>query len=90
MTYRVQVDRRLQKAMARLSRKDQARIVVALRNLGTNPRPPGCTPVKAAPKGTYRVRVGSYRVIYTVLDADQTIIVARVAKRDERTYRGLR
>lgn len=89
MTYRVEVSRRVQKAMARLPRKDQARIIVVLKSLAEEPRPPGCRLVKAAPKGTYRIRVGSYRVIYTVLDTDQAVVVARVAKRDESTYRGL-
>jgi mRNA interferase RelE/StbE len=89
VNYRVEVSRRVRKAMARLHRTDQARIIVALKNLAEDPRPPGCRPVRNAPKGTYRIRVGSYRVIYTVIDADQVVVVARVAKRDESTYRGL-
>jgi len=89
VAYRIKVGRRVQKAMARLPRKDQARIIVALKNLAQDSRPPGCRSVKAAPKGTYRVRVGSFRVIYTILDADQVVVVARVARRDESTYRGL-
>ena len=88
MTYRVEVSRRVQKEMARLPRKDQARIIVVLQKLAENSRPQGCRPVKDAPKGTYRVRVGGYRVIYTVVETDQVIVVARVAKRDESTYRG--
>lgn len=39
---------------------------------------------RGKPKG-----VGSYRVIHTVVDADQVIIVPKVAKRDESTYRDL-
>lgn len=75
--------------MLRLPRRDQARIIVVLKSLAEDPRRPGCRPVKDAPEGTCRVRVGSYRVIYTVVDADEVVIVARVAKRDETTYRGL-
>jgi len=89
VTYRVEVSRRAQKAIAGPPRKDQARLLVVLKNLAEDPRPSGCRPIKDAPKGTYRVRVGSYRVIYTVVDADQVVVVARVAKRDESTYRGL-
>ena len=43
-----------------------------------------------AEKGTYRVRVGNYRVIYVVLDNEGVVIIARVARRSESTYRGLR
>ena len=75
--------------MARLPRQDQARVLLAIKALADNPRPTGCKPVKAAEEGTYRVRVGDYRVVYVVLDGEQVIIVARVAKRSESTYRGL-
>jgi len=65
------------------------RVDRAILTLAEDPRPAGCRPVKDAPRGTYRVRVGTYRVIYTVLDADRVIVVARVRKRDESIYRGL-
>jgi mRNA interferase RelE/StbE len=75
--------------MARLPRQDQARILAAIKALAGDPRPVGCSPVKTAERGTYRVRVGDYRVIYVVLDDEQVIVVARVARRSEGTYRGL-
>ena len=65
------------------------RVDRAILALAEDPRPAGCRAVKDAPRGTYRVRVGTYRVIYTVLDADRVIVVARVRKRDESIYRGL-
>lgn len=75
--------------MVRFPRKDQARILVALRQLAEDPRPDGCRPVRTAPKGTYRVRMGDYRLVYTVLDEDQLIVVARVVRRSESTCRDL-
>jgi mRNA-degrading endonuclease RelE of RelBE toxin-antitoxin system len=36
------------------------------------------------------LRAGDYRVIYLVLDDEQVVVVARVARRNESTYRGLR
>ena len=87
--YRIEVERRAQKAIARLPRQDQPRIAAAIDALPEDPRPAGCVPVRAADPGTYRVRVGDYRVIYIVLDDEQVIIVARVARRRENTYRGL-
>jgi len=89
MPYRVEVSGRIRQALARLPRQDQARIVAALQGLGNDPRPTGCEAVKAALKGTYRIRVGDYRVVYTVLDAEQVIVVARVARRGEGTYERL-
>ncbi len=85
----VVLDRQPQKEMRRLPGDLRQRIDVAIRALAENPRPAGCVAVKGAPRGTYRLRVGAYRVIYTVLDAEGIIVVARVRKRDESTYRGL-
>jgi len=76
--------------MARLPRQDQARILAVIKALAEYPRPAGCRPVKAAEKGTYRLRVGDYRVIYVVRGDEQVVIVARVVRRSESTYRGLR
>ena len=76
--------------MARLPRMEQAGILSTIKALAENPRPTECTPVRMAEKGTYRVRVGNYRVIYVVLDDERVVVIARVARRSESTYRGLR
>lgn len=89
MTYRVEVERRAQKALAGLPKEDRARVVAAIDELAVNPRPVGCYPVRAAPKGTFRIRVGDYRVIYVVVQDERVIIVARMVRRTESTYREL-
>jgi mRNA-degrading endonuclease RelE of RelBE toxin-antitoxin system len=68
--------------------QDQARIEAKIDALADDPRPPGCEPVKAATRGTYRVRVGDYRVIYTILDDEQMVVVARVARRGSTPTKG--
>lgn len=83
------IDQEPQKVLRRLPGDFRQRIDRAILALAEDPRPAGCRPVRDAPRGTYRVRVGTYRVIYTVLDTDRVIVVARVRKRDESTYRGL-
>ena len=75
--------------MRRFPRQEQARIVATLRVLANNLRPPGCRPVKATEPGTYRLRVGNYRIVYTVFEDEQVITVALVARRGEGTYKGL-
>jgi mRNA interferase RelE/StbE len=89
MAYQIELERRARKELTRLARTDQARVVAAIESLAENPRPAGCRPVQAAPKGTYRIRIGEYRVIYVVLDQERVVIIARVARRGESTYRGL-
>jgi len=89
VSYRVEVSKRVRKEMARLPRDAQARIVVAAKPLAGDPRPAGCRPVRGAGPGTYRIRVGDYRVVYLVLDEQKVVVLARVARRSESTYRGL-
>jgi len=89
MRYRVEITRPARKALRRIPSADRARLVVAIDALIANPRPRGCLNVKGAPDGTYRIRVGLYRVVYVIQDADLVIVVVRVARRNEHTYRGL-
>jgi mRNA interferase RelE/StbE len=83
------IGQQAQKEMRRLPSDLRQRMDRVILALAEDPRPAGCKPVKDAPRGTYRVRVGAYRVVYTVLDSEKVIVVARVRKRDESTYRGL-
>lgn len=89
MAYHLEIERRALKEIARLPWQDQERIEAAIDTLADDPRPKGCQHVQAADPGTYRLRVGDYRIVYLVRDADQAVIVARVARRREDTYRGL-
>ncbi len=89
-TYRIKIDAKAHKALRRLDKQDRERIIAAIDALAEDPLPLGCKPVKLAPRGTYRIRVGSYRVLYTVLSDDQIIAVSRIARRQERTYESLR
>ena len=89
MSYRIEIERRALREIARLPWRDQERIEAAIDGLADDPRPRGCQPVKATDPGTYRLRVGDYRIVYLVRDADQVVIVGRVSRRREDTYRRL-
>lgn len=68
----------------------RARIAQKLRELGADPRPPGGVAVKNRPSGTYRVRVGNYRIGYAVDDRAQTVRVWQIGNRDKFYERGER
>jgi mRNA interferase RelE/StbE len=53
----------------------------AIDSLAEDPRPRGAQ--KLAGRDDYRIRVGDYRIVYTVVDAEQLVIVARIAHRRE-------
>ena len=63
-------------------KKDRQRIVAGIRSLAEDPRPPGCE--KLAGEGDrYRMRVGRYRVIYSVGDGELVVVVVRVGHRKD-------
>ena len=60
---------------------DVARILACIEQLASDPRPPGSE--KLAGRDCYRVRQGSYRIIYEIRDQVLTVVVIRVAHRRE-------
>jgi len=53
-----------------------------LRELAANPRPSGCKKLQGYKQG-WRIRVGDYRILYTVDDAERRVDIARIAHRKE-------
>lgn len=76
MTYRIELRPAAVRALKRIDRQDRDRIRGAIALLGENPRPPGAKPLRGRPG--LRVRVGDYRIIYTV--NDDVLVVAVVAQ----------
>ncbi|MBM3133991.1 MAG: type II toxin-antitoxin system RelE/ParE family toxin [Chloroflexi bacterium] len=80
--YQLNLDGRAQKDLDRLHGKTLRRVLEALTARRENPRPPGCLKLRGA-EDAYRLRVGDYRVLYSVDDGAQTIMVWRVRHRRE-------
>jgi len=49
--------------------------------LADEPRPVGA--VRLAGRDDYRIRVGDYRIVYAVDDAERLVLVSRIAHRRE-------
>ncbi|HET9477661.1 MAG TPA: type II toxin-antitoxin system RelE/ParE family toxin [Dehalococcoidia bacterium] len=86
--YRIEYEARARKELTALPRHVRRQVSEAIEHLSTDPRPPGCRKISGTEDG-YRIRVGRYRVIYGVKEQVLVIVIVRVAKRDEATYRGL-
>jgi mRNA interferase RelE/StbE len=63
-------------------KKDRQRIVAAIRSLADDPRPSGCEKL-AGEDDRYRIRVGRYRIIYSVGDGELLVVVVRVGHRKD-------
>ena len=78
---------RIKRELRRILPPDRARIAEAVQALADDPCPPGIVQLE---QDVYWLRVSDYRVIYKVLDEDRTILVGRIVRRSESTYRNLR
>ncbi|MCD4729777.1 MAG: type II toxin-antitoxin system RelE/ParE family toxin [Bacteroidales bacterium] len=68
------------KELRKLTKPDIPKIIKAVESLSVNPYPAGCRKLRAT-EYTYRLRVGQYRVIYSI-HADVLIIeIIRVGHR---------
>ncbi len=66
--------------MAALGASDQRRIAKKIDALATTPRPVGCRKL-AGPDAFYRIRIGDFRVIYSIKDRKLIILIIRVGNR---------
>jgi mRNA interferase RelE/StbE len=83
--YRVRFrSRSVRKELDGLDDETYLRIVAAIHRLRENPRPPSMK--KLTRQEVYRIRLGDYRVLYTVDDKAKEVRIEAVHRRDERTY----
>jgi len=68
-----------EKQIASLQKRELRQVVAAIRSLADDPRPHGCEKLSSLEK--YRIRVGDYRVVYTIDDAIVRVVVVRVGHR---------
>ena len=81
MIYNVQIRRGAQKSLADIRPPDYERIAQAARGLASNPRPANSRKLKN--RDGFRVRVGDYRILYTIDEASKTITIVAIGHRRE-------
>jgi mRNA interferase RelE/StbE len=88
------VEKEFEKELRRVSMNYQERVVASVRSLADNPRPPGKKYKKLEEESVifsfvaqYRLRVGKYRVLYDIDDKNKKVILLKLAKKQEHTYK---
>lgn len=76
--YEVKVEKSAQKVLRRLPRDLLNRLASEIERLGFDPRPPGCKKL-AGFHEHFRVRVGDWRIIYTIHDHILVVLVVEIA-----------
>jgi mRNA interferase RelE/StbE len=80
--YRLRVKRSAEADLDRLPGPIFDRINERILALKDEPRPPGVVKLRGSNDG-WRIRVGDYRVVYQINDAEQMVVIVRVRHRKE-------
>jgi mRNA interferase RelE/StbE len=85
--YKLRIKKSAAKELEAIPRKsDRRRIVSRIEALAENPRPNGCKKLSGSER--YRIRQGSYRVVYAIEDDLLVVYVVKIADRKS-VYRSL-
>ena len=78
--YEIEVSATAKRQLRRLNLVDKIKILKRVRGLAEDPRPPGSRKLRGY-TDVYRIRVGQYRVLYSVEDHKLVIILLKVGHR---------
>ena len=81
MAYNIIISSKAEKQLAKLPTQFYPKIIENILNLAKNPRPVGSKKLKGG--AGYRIRIGDYRVIYSIEDKILLVSVVAVGDRKE-------
>jgi len=81
-SYKIEFKKSAEKDLAKLPRAILPRVVKAIRALEKDPFPHGVKKLRNYEK-SYRIRVGNYRILYTVFKGILIIEIIRIGHRKE-------
>ena len=74
--YKIYFRQPVLKDLAKIPKRELQRIIKRIEKLAADPRPPGCE--KISGQDRFRIRQGSYRIIYSIQDDELTIWVVKI------------
>ena len=80
--YRVEVTRTAERQLGKLPKLDQVRVVKVIFELASDPFPKGSRKLTGY-EDVYRIRIGRYRILYSVSQKTLIIIVLKVGHRKD-------
>lgn len=78
--YQIEFSRTADKEIDRLSAQMAERVMCSVAGLADNPRPVGVKKMRGF-QSVYRIRVGSYRVIYEIRESVLVVLILEVGHR---------
>ena len=80
--YSIEISRPAEKQLRKLPRKDQRRVAEVMLGLAENPIPKGARKLSGY-DDVFRVRVGQYRILYSVSGKKLVIIILKIGHRKD-------
>ena len=80
-SYELVLKKSVAKDLRGFAKQDVKRILQRLQSLADDPRPAGCE--KLSGQERYRIRQGSYRIVYASEDARPIVLIVKVGHRRE-------
>lgn len=80
--YKIEITETAEKSLKKIPKKDIQKIVEAIQILAISPFPEGCRKLKGE-EDVYRVRQGSYRIIYEVIENKIIVLVFKIGHRKD-------
>lgn len=79
--YFISISKTAQKQLDKLPNPMAERLITAIRQLADNPRPPGYKKLKG--RDGYRIRRGSYRIVYDIFDNVMLVHIIAIGHRKD-------
>ncbi len=79
-SYKIEISLTAEKQLRKLSQKDQVSVLKRIQELSGEPRPNHSRKLRGQ-SNVYRVRVGYYRILYSIEDKHLTIIILKKGHR---------
>jgi mRNA interferase RelE/StbE len=79
--YKIYFKESIEKDFRTIPKKDLQKIVLRIKALAMDPRPPGHE--KLTGQERYRIRQGHYRIVYSIQDKEFTVWVVKIGYRKD-------
>lgn len=79
--YKIEIKKSAAKEISKLPKVSVKRIIDRIQALSDDPRPQGCKKLSGDEK--YRIRIGIYRVLYSIIDEELVIFIVKVGHRKD-------
>jgi mRNA interferase RelE/StbE len=77
--YKIYFRRSVLKDIEKIQKRELQRIIKRIKTLAHDPRPQGCEKISGQER--FRIRQGSYRIIYSVQDDELTVWIVKIGHR---------